>query len=153
MDISQPLAEFPWWLLIEAKPKPHPVMAKALRTAGLHPTRQPWLVPASGSSHTGLIKTENMGVISILLPQFMSSILASITLAAPHWETKGRMGLALEKTHLRCWKNKSLHASLIVGIEVAAGFIWRATFICLINLFIDSVCIEHFTTPIVYISS
>lgn len=125
MDISQPLAEFPWWLLIEAKPKPHPVMAKALRTAGLHCTRQPWLVPASGSSHTSLIKTENMGVISILLPQFMSKILASITLAAPHRETKGRMGLALEKTHLRCWKNKSLHASLIVGIEVAAGFICR----------------------------
>lgn len=52
------------------------------------------------------------------------------------------------------WKNKSTHSSLIMRIEVTTVFIWRAIYICLlINLFIDSVRIEHFTTLMLCISS
>ena len=59
-----------------------------------------------------------------------------------------------QKIHLQVWKNKSLDSSLFMEIEVAVVFTWKAKFMyLLINLFIDLIHIEHFTTPMFYISS
>lgn len=64
LEMSHPPAESPGWLLVAlgVKPEAHPA---ALSWCSPHS-------PVAGPSLTRLMKAQNVGVMSILLPEFMS---------------------------------------------------------------------------------